>query len=144
MRNSISTIGLIFGIGLILTACAGTPPPPPAVEGEYRPVNINVNINDASNQQPVIPKIFNFKYDGDIVNALDTLRLAQPQIEVLPVQGEPVPLPIHVDLHGTDLANALRAIGEQGGNIADVVWHTSKSHGGQVFIRFLSASAETK
>lgn len=135
---------LIFISCIGLTACAGSPPPPPAVEGDYRPVNINMNIDDASNRLPVIPKVFNFKYDGDIANALDTLRVAQPQISILPTQGEPVPLPIHIDLHGTDLANTLRAIGEQGGNAAEVVWHTSRNHGGQVFIRFHSPSEATK
>lgn len=92
--------------------------------------------------ETVIPKTFNFKYDGDINNVLETLQAIQPQIEVLPVQGNIIPLPIHIDLHGTNLPNTLRAIGEEGGNMADVVWHISKHHGGKVFIKFLSKTAD--
>lgn len=120
----------------LLAGCAGSPPKPPAVKGEYRPVN-KVEVKDSATRKLVSPRVFDFNYEGDIVNSLNALHTAQPQLNVMPPLGKTSPLLVRVSLRGTTLENALRAIGEQGGDIADVVWNTTSSQGGnQVFIRF--------
>lgn len=135
MRNTIGVLTVC-----ILAGCAGSPPKPPGVKGEYRPVN-KVELQDSATNQTVIPAIFNFKYEGDIVGSLDALRAIQPQLNVTPPVGKVSPLPVRVNLRGTTLENALRAIGERGGNVAEVVWNTTRRQGGgnQVFIRFRAA-----
>jgi hypothetical protein len=130
MRTTIVILAI-----LILAGCAGFPPKPPAVEGEYRPVN-QVNTKrqeiDKTNTHPV----FDFIYEGDIVNALPELRKVQPQLTVLPPLGKQIQLPVRFNLQSTTLENALRSIGEQGGGVADVVWNTTQQGGNQIFVRF--------
>lgn len=109
----------------LLAGCAGSPPKPPYYKGDYRPIN-----------KPVSPNVFDFKFEGDIVDALDALRAIQPQLNVLPPVGTVAPLPVRVALRATTLKNALRALGEQGGESADVVWNITLQGSDQVFIRF--------
>lgn len=133
MRRSI----VIFSICL-LAGCVGSPPKPPAVKGEYRPIN-KVEVKELAARKPVSQRIFNFQYEGDIVSSLYALRDLQPQINVSPPLGTPRQLPVRINLRGTTLENALRTIGEQGGDVAEVVWNTTASQSGnQVFIRFRS------
>lgn len=113
----------------LLAGCAGSPPKPPMPEGDYRPIN-----------RPAAPArqgAFDFSYEGDILGALPALKHVAPQIDVMPTLGKPSPLPVRVSQRGTTLEDALRAIGEQGGDVADVVLNTTRHQGGnQVFIRF--------
>ena len=122
-------------IACILAGCAGSPPKPPTFKGEYHPVN-KAMIKQASNQA-IAASTFDFAYEGDILNSLDALRIKQPQIKVLSPLGKASPLPVRINLKDTTLETALKAIGEQGGNVADVVWNTTKNqHSNEVFIRF--------
>jgi len=86
----------------------------------------------------VVPAVFNFNFEGDIVDALTALHAVQPQLSVMPPLGLASPLPVRVNLRDASLEDALRAIGEQGGDVADVVWNTTMKHQAesQVFIRF--------
>jgi hypothetical protein len=121
-----SALGVIFSV-FFLTGCSGAPPKPPQPEGDYRPVNA-----PRAHQA-----VFDFEYEGDILGALPALKAVAPQINVMPSLGLPSPLPVRLNLSGVRLEDALRAIGEQGGNVADVVWHSSQQPGSdQVFIRF--------
>lgn len=145
MRN---TIG--FLTFCLLAGCAGSPPKPPAVKGEYQPINKIEVVKKVEKVEvfhkeevkpaptdPVIPTVFDFQYEGDIVNSLGALRTIQPQLEILPTIGKVAPLPVRVSLHGTTLGGALKALGEQGGKVADVVLNSTRSGGGnKVFIRF--------
>lgn len=127
MRN---TIGLLTFC--LLAGCAGSPPKPPAVKGEYRPVNKieavkKVEKVDVAKEEakpapaPAIPGAFDFQYEGDIINSLGALRTIQPQLNILPTTGKVVPITVKVNLHNTTLEGALKALGEQGGSIADVI-----------------------
>ena len=128
MRNTI-----VIPAILMLAGCAGFPPKPPTVEGEYRPVN---QLN-TKHQENHTPPVFDFIYEGDIVNALPELQKVQPQLTVLPPLGKQIQLPVRFNLQSTTLENALRSIGEQGGGVVDVIWSTTQQQGGnQVFIRF--------
>jgi hypothetical protein len=113
----------------LLAGCAGSPPKPPMPEGDYRPIN-----------RPAAPApqgVFDFHYEGDILGALPALKRVAPQINVMPTLGKPSPLPVRVNLRGATLEDALRAIGEQGGDVADVVLNTTRHQGGNhVFVRF--------
>ncbi len=131
MRN---TIGIL--VILVLVGCAGFPPKPPMVKGEYRPVN-QVNTKRQESYKTGSHPVFDFIYEGDIVNALPELQKVQPQLTVLPPLGNQIQLPVRFNLQSTTLENALRSIGEQGGGVADVVWNTTQQQGdNQVFIRF--------
>ena len=120
----------------LLAGCAGSPPKPPMPEGDYRPIN-----------RPTAPAkkdVFDFTYEGDILGALPALKEVAPQINVMPALGKPAPLPVRLRLRETTLESALRTIGEQGGDVADVVWNTTRHEGGnQVFIRFRASSTES-
>lgn len=121
----------------LLAGCSGVPPKPPTFTGDYRPVNQPVQVKKSASAQPVIPDVFDFAFEGDIVNSLTALRAVQPQLNVMPPLGQVSPLPVRITLRGTTLENALRAIGQQGGDVADVVWNTTKQQGvNQVFVRF--------
>jgi hypothetical protein len=124
----------IFMIGL-LVGCAGVPPKPPTFKGEYRPINkVNVVTNT---HEAAIHRIFDFNYEGDIVGSLIALHAVQPQLDIMPPLGKVSPLFVRVHLRGTNLENALRAIGEQGKQVAEVVWNTAQTHGAnQAFIQF--------
>jgi hypothetical protein len=131
MRNTIVILAI-----LVLTGCAGFPPKPPSVEGEYKPVN-QLNTKHQENYKTATPPVFDFIYEGDIVNALQELQKVQPQLTVLPPLGKQIQLPVRFNLQATTLENALHSIGEQGGGVADVIWSTTQQQGGnQVFIRF--------
>lgn len=113
----------------LLVGCAGSPPKPPLPEGEYRPINIPA--------APAKLDVFNFAYEGDILGVLPALKTVAPQLNVMPTLGQATPLPVRLNLQGVRLEQALRAIGAQGGGVADVVWNTTRHQGGnQVFIRF--------
>ena len=77
--------------------------------------------------------MFNFVFEGDIVDSLIALQARQPQIKVKPPIGKAFPLPVRIELRGIVLEDALQAIGEQGVNIADVVWLPANN---EVFIRY--------
>jgi len=120
---------LLISTICFLAGCAGSPPKPPLPTGEYRPINIP--------STPVRLDVFNFSYEGDILGALPALKEVAPQINVMPPLGQASPLPVRLNLFGVALEDALRAIGEQGGGIADVVWNTTRHQSSnQVFIRF--------
>jgi len=131
MRHFLLTLTLC-----LLAGCAGSPPKPVLPKGEYRPIN-----NPAA---PVRKAVFNFSYEGDILGALPALKEVAPQINVMPPLGQTSPLPVRLNLSGVNLEEALRAIGEQGGGIADVVWNATRYQGGnQVFIRFRTPMEST-
>jgi len=124
MRYLFGSLTLLF-----LTGCAGSPPKPPLPTGEYRPINVPA--------APVQQNVFNFSYEGDILGALPALKEVAPHIDVMPTLGQASPLPVRLKLSGVSLEDALRAIGAQGGGVADVVWTTNRHHSShQVFIRF--------
>ncbi|MCW8166987.1 hypothetical protein D8B21_19350 [Verminephrobacter aporrectodeae subsp. tuberculatae] len=106
-------------------------------EGEYRPINRSV--------LPAKKDVLDFTYEGDILGALPALKEVAPQIDVMPSLGRPSPLLVRIHLQGTTLENALRAIGEQGGDVADVVWSTTRHQGGnQAFVRFRTSNTESQ
>lgn len=120
----------------LLAGCAGSPPKPPAVQGEYRPIN-KVESKETIDRQSSAFYTFDFNYEGDIINSLTALHNIQPQLNVLPPLGKVSPLQVRMNLRRTTLENALRTIGEQGGDTAEVVWNATQNQGGnQVFIRF--------
>lgn len=126
----------------LLAGCAGSPPKPPVVKGEYRPIN-HVEAPAIASRKATGPQVFDFHFEGDIVASLDALRAIQPQLNVLPPLGKVSPLSVRVNLRGTTLDNTLRTIGEQGGDVADVVLNSTKSQGGnQVFIRFRATNQQ--
>lgn len=117
---------------ILLAGCAGSPPKPPEPKGEYRPVN-----RSEAPSNKAIPVVFDYSFEGDIINALPALRASQPNLIVAAPHGKPTPLLVRVNLRATTLENALRAIGEQGGDVADVVWNTSNQKSvNEVFIRY--------
>lgn len=123
---------LIFAVTLSLIGCSLSPPKPPAVEGEYRPINRPTQV--AALPQP---KTFDYRFDGDIVDALEALQPFSTGLVVLPPEGPRSPISIKVNLYRATIEQALRAIGEQGGGAASVVWTPApKGNGGKAFIRF--------
>jgi len=129
---------------LHLAGCVGSPPKPPAVEGEYRPIN-KYSTNEPISRQSATAHsvsyyVFDFNFEGDIVNSLEALRTSQPQLTVMPARGKITALPIKIYLQGTTLENVLRAIGEEGGGVADVIYTMSSQGGKQVFIQFRDTS----
>ena len=113
----------------LLAGCAGSPDKPPLPQGEYRPINIPTTKANLD--------VFDFFYEGDIVGVLPALKAVAPQLNIMPTLGQATPLPVRLNLKGVGLEQALRAIGAQGGGVADVVWNTTRNQGGnQVFIRF--------
>jgi hypothetical protein len=129
MRNIAGVIAVLF-----LAGCTGSPPKPPTVKGEYRPVNSS---NETSNRHQIIPAVFDFDYEGDIVKSLEALRAIQPQLKIAPPTGNVTALTVRVHLQDITLEDALRAIGEQGRGVAEVAWNKPDAQfAGQVFIRF--------
>lgn len=129
-------IGVLV-IGL-LAGCSFSPPKPPEAKGDYRPVNRPVVVAKQTR-----PATFDFSFEGDIADSLTALKEVQPQIKVLPPVGYVAPWPVRVNLQRTTLESALRAIGEQGGDVADVVWNSTKGQASnQVYIRFRSADQQ--
>lgn len=119
----------------LLAGCSGSPPKPAMPDGEYRPIN-------RSASQPK-KEVFDFAYEGDVLGALPALREVAPQIKVMSSVGVPFPLYVKLNLRNTTLENALRAIGEQGDSIAEVVWNTTRYQGeNQVHIRFRNSKTE--
>lgn len=106
----------ILVVCLTIAGCSGSPPKPPVPDGDYRPVNRPVVLHQ---------DVFDFRYKGDILGALPALKRVVPNLEILPVVGQPTAVPVQINLHATTLEGALRAIGEKGGDNADVVWNTT-------------------
>lgn len=71
----------------------------------------------------IAPSTFDFAFTGDIQESLNALQYKQPQLTILSPDGTPTPITVHVDLHNTTLVDALRVIGEQGGNLANVTYN---------------------
>lgn len=117
-------------IAIMLVGC-GSPPKPSTVKGEYRPIN---RITDGRTAEKRTERVFDFLFDGDIGDSLVALQAIQPQIQVKPPIGRAFPLPLRLELRGVTLEDVLQAIGEQGVNIADVVWLPASN---EVFIRYL-------
>jgi len=139
IKKSIMRYTLAILTILHLAGCVGSPPKPPAVHGEYRPINkypTEATSRQTATANSVSYDVFDFDFEGDIVNSLEALRVKNPQLNILPVSGKITPLPIKINLPGTTLENVLRAIGEQGGGIADVIYTMSSQSGKQVFIQF--------
>lgn len=128
-------INLILIVIPFLVGCSIVPPDPPEVEGEYRPVNRTMPMQPGA--ITTAQDTFDYLFEGDIVDALPALQKVQPQITVLPPIGKRVLLPVRFILHATTLENALKAIGEQGEGVTDVIWNTNQAQeGNQVFIRY--------
>lgn len=122
-----------------LVGCAGSPPNPPTFTGDYRPVN-KTELPE-SKPAPYTRAKNDFTYKGDIANALIALKQAHPALEVMPSTGQPTPFPISVNLKAATLEDSLRAVGEQGGNVAEVVWNSTHNRNvNQAFIRYRAAS----
>lgn len=126
----------------LLAGCSGTPPKPPLPQGDYRPVNAPPIAKKATIQRPDWQAgHFDFIYEGDITGALPALKEQAPEIKVMPTVGKAIPVPVRISLHGATLEAALRAIGEQGVQAAELVWNTTRNKGSnQVFIRFRAQS----
>lgn len=71
---------------------------------------------------PQIPGTFDLTFSGDIWKALQLLTTKQPKLTISAL-GSPFALPVHLDLKGVDLIEALRAIGDQTGDAADLVYN---------------------
>ena len=76
----------------------------------------------AARAVPALPGTFDLQYSGDIWKALQLVAAKQPQLTIL-AQGSPFHMPVHLDLRGADLIEALRAIGDQTGDAADLVYN---------------------
>lgn len=70
---------------------------------------------------PALPGTFDLNYSGDIWKALQLVAAKQSQLTIS-AQGSPFPMTVHLDLRGADLIEALRAIGDQTGDAADLVF----------------------
>lgn len=130
--GSLFKTALTYAATLSLVSCSMSPPKPPAVKGEYRPIN-----RPTQAVAPTQPQTFNYRFDGDIVDALEGLQPLNPGLIVLPPEGPRSPISVKINLYRATIEQALRAIGEQGGSAAAVVWTpTPKGSGGKAFIRF--------
>lgn len=131
MRNTIAIAALC-----LMAGCSGPPPKPPEVQGEYRPVNrppASMPIGKRTDGAPT----FDFAFEGDIVDSLVALRGLQPQLKLLPAQGDVSAHPVRLHLREATLEEALRAIGVQGGKVAEVVFTSTGQPGSeQAYIRF--------
>ena len=131
MRNTI-----VITAVCLLAGCSGPPPKPPQVQGEYRPVNRTPAPVPVS-KETSSARIFDFAFEGDIVDALDALRGVQPQLNVMPAIGKAAPFSVRLNLRDATLEEALRAIGAQGGKVAEVAFSSTGNPGGdQAYIRF--------
>ena len=110
----------ILSFVAVICGCM-SPPKPPEFKGEYRPINQIVPHKPAQSGLEQ-GKVFDFAYEGDIGNVLFALQQAQPQLDVLPALGSPTSLPVRVKMQNVLIEDVLQAIGEQGANVADVVW----------------------
>ena len=129
------TIGLLF-ITAALAGCAGAPPKPPQPTGDYRPINL------APAPAEALLGTFDFEFSGDMTEALPALGRVVGNLEVRPPVGEPRPVPVTVSLHAVGLEAVLQALGEQGGDRAEIVWQSRERTGGlnTVFVRFIADS----
>lgn len=119
-----------FAILLITTlaGCASNQAILPSLEGKPR-IKINT-------QQNTIP-VFDFVFQGDILDGLAKLNVLQPQMEVLKPIGKPFPFHVSVNLQSTTMESVLRTMGEQGGKEFDLILNMPQAEGGyQVRIRF--------
>lgn len=71
---------------------------------------------------PALPGTFDLQFSGDIWKALQLLTAKRPSLSISAL-GSPFPLPVHLNLRGADLIEALRAIGDQTGEAADLVYN---------------------
>lgn len=118
-------------IASFLVGCAGSPPKPPAPEGDYRPIN-----------RVMTPKhgVINFVYEGDISGVLSAMKDAGFSFTALPPVGNPQPKTIRIHLRETTLEKTLKSIGEQCGDVAEIVWKATPDAGSnEIFVRFISA-----
>jgi len=127
----------IISATLLLCACAGSPPLPAQPDGNYRPINQNLSKRATA---VASKQLFNFSYEGDISGALPALKKVYPNLQVKPSLGKAVQLPVRIHLQQATLERALRTIGEQGVNIADVVWNKHPNGRNEAFLRFRSAT----
>jgi hypothetical protein len=125
-----------------LAGCATNKAVLPSLEGKPR-IKINAVAPTVAQAVPVAATpaatagTFDFRFDGDILDALKALKVVQPQINLMPPLGKPIPLHVTVNLQGVTLDDALRDIGEQGGSVVDVILNKSQHQGGnQVLVRF--------
>lgn len=72
--------------------------------------------------EATLPGTFDLKFSGDIWKAMQLVAAKRPNLMISAV-GSPFPLTVHLDLRGADLIEALRAIGEQTGDAADLVYN---------------------
>jgi hypothetical protein len=131
MRNTV-----VITAVCLLAGCSGPPPKPPQVQGEYRPVNRTPAPVPVSKKTSGA-RIFDFAFEGDIVDALYALRGVQPQLNVMPAIGTASPLSVRLNLRDATLEEVLSAIGAQGGKVAELVFSSSGHPGSdQAYIRF--------
>jgi hypothetical protein len=116
---------MALALCILMNACA--PPPPPSVVGDYRPIN--------RIRKDISPPVFDFTYEGDVVDALYALRAHCPQLEVLPPIGKVRSLSVKLDLQGTTLENALHVLGEKTKQTADIVLNPKEDH--EIYQAFL-------
>lgn len=100
------------------TAAAAPAKPKPVYRAPAKPVRLQLH-------NVIAPAIFDFSFNGDIQDALNALQLKQPQLTVLNPAGTPSAVPVRLQLQNVSLVDALRAIGEQGNNAADVIYNGS-------------------
>lgn len=63
---------------------------------------------------------FSFAFRGDIQAALQSLHNMQPSVRIMPPSGHITAIPVNIDLRGANLIDVYRAIGEAGGDQADL------------------------
>lgn len=103
-----------------------TPPKKPAVKPFMRQVK---KATPALAAAPAVKAAdgFDFRFNGDMWTAMQLLAVKHGPLEVSK-QGTVFPIPVKLDLQGVSLIDALAALGEQGGNAADVVYnHDSRT-----------------
>ncbi|WP_404995457.1 P-type conjugative transfer protein TrbG [Cupriavidus pauculus] len=85
-----------------------------------------------ANATPAVPAAYDFQFQGDILGAVQALQAMDPTLRVMTPIGRPVPVPVNVAATGGTM-EALRQIGEQGGNQVDVIYANASNQVSLVF-----------
>lgn len=93
-----------------LTACGPKAPIKPG--GDFQAINPNPDLVGSFAKRPPSDR-FELAFHGDLKDALLVIQRLQPQLLIRPVQGNPTPIPVEVDLRNVSLYEALTALKDQ-------------------------------
>lgn len=82
-------------------------------------------------------------FQGDALAALDAIKTVDPDLQILPPSGRPIPMPVSLNLRGATITDALRTLGTQGGSTLDVVYTESTQQVRLVYHTSLDAPVST-